>query len=402
MKTILYSLIFVAAAAQAAASSAPSCNARPNAVSIIVASGDTNYAFGYSVGKATSLQIAARVASTQFATLKSWASTGAGQTMMNDFLKNVNQTFPPYLLEAQGMADGAGLTLTDVMVLNSYDEIETAMQMAQTGRDASCTDLLIGPPASNGQAPRVIAHNEDGRALNLGLMFLLDATVPRIDGDNPITFTTYQYAGTIPTGAFAYNLFGVYFTLNAVFPISVNSTAGIPRMFLHRYLLESRSIDEAVARLTTVRVASGFSVNIGAVGDASSRLLNVEVSAVSATTVFAVAPGAHLYHANEYIHNPTPQLDDTSSDARMARLAVLPAPNPYNLASAKLLLGDTANTSYPIWRSGAPPDPVVTLITAIFEVIDAGTYEMGNLYLMTNNPSLCPDPILTRRFPGSP
>lgn len=218
-------------------------------------------------------------------------------------------------------------------------------------RDSQCSDILLGPPASSGSSvlgsrpingdalenaanvntPRWIAHNEDARTLNFGLMYLLDGQVPlttsasssvparssmQAPADDEsfasapsaaagtVSFTAYMYAGVLPTGALAYVRSsstsyaspasdaaiqppsvpadagnpgaGLYFTLNGIFPLAINTTApSIPRAFLHRYVLESSGLDDAIDRLSSTQVACGFSINIGQVRPAYAPYISL-------------------------------------------------------------------------------------------------------------------------------
>ena len=392
--TALLTLSLTVVAAAALAAPPPPCNLRPDSITIITAKSTTdNYAFGWAMGKATALQVAARRASPQFASFAAWAA--ANGTLMDALTANVKTTYPAYYAEAQGLADGAGIPVADVMIFNAYDEIETAMPPPPGGRDSQCTDVLIKTPPT-----RTVAHNEDGRTLNEGLMFMLDGEVPRVATGAPaLIFTAYMYAGTLPTGAFAYTNSGLFFTLNGLFPIDLNA-GGVPRAFIHRALLESLTLDAAYGVLSDTPAACGFSCNIGQLGDPQARLTNVEVSAVLPSSLLNVGPSPYYYyHANSYLRSPTPQLDDVSSDARLARLAQLPPPTTW--ASTLLLLGDTENTTYPIWREGAAPDCCATLLTAVFDVVTGvDGVESGTLSLITNNPHSCPAPLLVRSFGG--
>lgn len=83
------------------------CN-KPDSITTVTASGDSNYEFGFNVGRATALQIAARMATSQFQTISAFAQTPPGAQVVDILSANVNFTFPQFIEEAQGLADGAG------------------------------------------------------------------------------------------------------------------------------------------------------------------------------------------------------------------------------------------------------------------------------------------------------
>jgi hypothetical protein len=390
------------------------CTQHADAVTTVSARAASTFELGRAVGRATRTQIAARLAAREASAALAFAATPAGAALVAQLLANANASFPQFVAELDGLAAGAGVAFADVFVLNALDELETVMPPWPPGPDSArighCSDVLVGPPAGSAgaRAPRLVAHNEDAEVSEFGAMFLLEASVPAVaqppGGAQVLSFSAFMYAGTLPSGAFAFNGFGVYFSTNALFPLSLD-TGGVPRSFVHRHVLEAVSVTDAAARLAAARVACGFSINLGGVGAAlaagEAPLRNVEMSAVLPASTHAVGAGDVYYHANSYIHSATPQFDDVSSDARLARMAQLPAPQwPGAQAGASVLLGDTLNATYPIFRAGALPDCCATVMTmAIAVAVDEATgEEVGTLSLLPNNPLLCPDPILTRTF----
>ena len=390
----------------------PPCTQHADAVTTVSARATSNFELGRAVGRATRTQVAARLAAREASAALAFAATPAGAALVAQLLANANASFPPFVAELEGLAAGAGVPFADVFVLNALDELETVMPPWPPGpasaRIGHCSDVLVGPPSGK-RAPRLVAHNEDAEVSEFGAMFLLEASVPASGRPAALlSFSAFMYAGTLPSGAFAFNGFGVYFSTNALFPLSLD-TGGVPRSFVHRHVLEARSVTDAAARLAGARVACGFSINLGGVGAAlgpgEAPLRNVEMSAVLPAATRAVGPAEVYYHANSYIHSSTPQFDDVSSDARLARMAQLPAPQwPGALAGASVLLGDELNATYPIYRAGALPDCCATVMTMTIGVAvdEASGEEVGTLALLPNNPRDCPEPILTRTFSAPP
>jgi hypothetical protein len=377
------------------------CKQHPDFVNIFAVQGNNNFDFGYNIGKATSFLIRSRQQSNEYQAIKAYSETTTGAALVAQFASNANRSFPLYWSELEGMAKGAGLTVLDLFLFNLFDELETAMpaQISEKVRSPHCSDILVGAP-NGASTPRYIAHNEDANAANMFLMYLLDGQIPRLDGSGLLEFTAYMYPGQLPTGAFAYTSSGLFFTLNGLFPLSIN-TKGVPRCFLHRYILESISIDDAIYRAVNQSVGEGFSVNIGALND--TRLVNVETSAVDiATTVFTNSSQVY-FHTNSYRHSTTPQNTDESSVARLERMMDLPLPSPLNASSAYEILGDNLNKTYPIYRLGIAPDCCMTVVSIRMSVqIDENGSEFGIFELFPNNPKFCPEPLLVRHFTSTP
>ena len=394
------------------AAQASACAAHKEAITTVAARGATNYEFGFNVGRATALRIAARMRGPEYVSVAAFGKGDAGAPFVTRLLVNANDTFPLYVDELRGMADGAGIAFADIFILNAMSELERVMPSPPSsnsrgpaavdlGAAEQCTTILVGPPIASG-GPRLLVHNEDARPVELDLMYLLEGRLPRAVGTgNPLQFTAFMYAGALATGAFGFNNNGVVFSTNALSPLELNMS-GVPRTFLQRHLLEARSAQDAVGRLQTVPVACGFSANIAALGGNGGNpalLFNVELSPTLPAAVTTVGANGVFYHTNSYITSPTAQNPSPSSAARLSRLAQLPVPSPGNAEAAELMLGDTLNATYPVYRSATLPDRSMTVMSATFELTEnARGVGVGTLSLRANNPHLCREPILTRAF----
>ena len=62
-----------------------------------------------------------------------------------------------------------------------------------------------------------------------------------------------------------------------------------------------------------------------------------------------------------YLHSDVPQYTDPSSLHRLSQVKELPQPT--NSTDILALLGDTADTEYPIYRTATGPDSAATLAT---------------------------------------
>jgi hypothetical protein len=110
--------------------------------------------------------------------------------------------------------------------------------------------------------------------------------------------------------------------------------------------------------------ASGFTLNVGSMH--TGEIVSIELGPNNASVIHTVASGDFWMHFNQYLLLDVPRYPDASSDARLARARQLPPPT--SRAAAYNILGDTANSAYPIYRNGAPPDVnATTLATALFD-----------------------------------
>lgn len=436
--------------ASVGAALAQTCN-RANAVTVAKAFGGTNYDLGYSIGLSSASSISMKMATWQFANVSNFAWTSpAGVNLVSQLQASASALFPAFVDELNGIADGAAsiypsINRSSIWIFNMMDELEAIMPSSMGAPSSaprpfgeeSCTDVHLNE--APGVKSRWLAHNEDARRFNLGLMFLVDAVLgspahthnysaAAHSASTPtatnLAFTAFMYPGQLATGAFGYNQYGVFFSTNAVFPITCPGTQP-PRAFIQRYLLEATSIADALARLKQAAPSCGFSANIGRVLPAGSAspptpelwLYNVETSStVGLLGITHVNGGSGngnvttYYHANMYrtLDNTTvPQVPDESSIQRLARLESLPVPTVDSSPSSLFtLLGDTSTPVYPIWREGQAPDCCATIVTATFEVqppASSGEGERGVFSVYANNPKTCGaglGPVLQRTFPA--
>jgi hypothetical protein len=206
----------------------------------------------------------------------------------------------------------------------------------------------------------VIAHNEDGLPgfSGSGLMVRVE-----VAGAKP--FVSFAYPGSLPGHTFAVTGAGLVQAVNNVRVIS--ASVGIPRMVLGRAVLDSPTIDRAIALLREAPRAGGFHITLGQRGD--RRIVSIEFlhDAISVAEVTR-----RSVHANHIIHPAlakTAQIVTKSSASRQRRgdLLVHAGVEPLTI------LRDQADAALPILRQ-APDDPDVenTLATALFCISSDG------------------------------
>ncbi|WP_257031768.1 C45 family autoproteolytic acyltransferase/hydolase [Paraburkholderia bryophila] len=284
---------------------------------------------------------------------------------------------PELLDELDGMAAGLGWSAGDVFLWNCRGEL---VHNAPDG----CTTL-----AAATESARFIAHNEDGDPFLRERCRLVDVRPNGKPG-----FVSFYYPGSLPGHTFAVNRAGV---VQAINNLRIREAAvGVPRMILARAVLDTGSLDEALALLRSVPKASGFHHTLGCAGD--TRLYSVEASAqrCSVQTVTNLAG-----HANHLIHpgcEAEAQIVTDSSRDRQRRVeALLPAlTQPLQAAALLDVLHDRAPSGLPIYRDDPlDPDDENTLATALFEIGDDGVsmklYRQGQCAFNTFIARVAPD-----------
>ena len=258
--------------------------------------------------------------------------------------------FPALVAELDGMAAGLGWPVEDVFLWNCRGEL---IHNAPDG----CTTLA----AVSGNA-RFIAHNEDGDPYLRERCFLVDVQPAGKPG-----FVSFYYPGSLPGHTFAASRAGLVQAINNL-RIRVPAV-GVPRMILARAVLDTNSLDEAVALLRDMPRASGFHHTLGCVGD--SRLVSVEATVQRCSVV---ADTLRFGHANHLVHDGCDSegqiITDSSRDRQVRVNALLPALGAPVTDDALLrVLSDQAPSGLPIYRDDPhDPDDENTLATALFRI----------------------------------
>ena len=282
-----------------------------------------------------------------------------GQGLFQSYLKLHRKCFPQYISELEGMAEGAERPFEEIFAVNLRGEFaglivpEQQTKRAANSGGQGCTDCLVLIPEA-----ALIGHNEDGPPAGSGNMFVVRVTV-----DGYPTFNALCYPGFLAGNAFGFNEFGILHSINNVAPRPVK--AGVARHFIARSLLEARSLEEAVWRVSIPGRAAGFNYNIGSL--AERRIVSVEV-----------APGRHhvrevqgfYTHTNHYFElNDQEQEITLSSRKRLERcLTVCRAKPPTHAGHVVALLGDQTDRQFPIYRDATLPDEDATLCSALYDL----------------------------------
>ncbi|RLN24220.1 uncharacterized protein C2845_PM07G39270 [Panicum miliaceum] len=299
-----------------------------------------------------------------------FASTAQAAALLAALQAANRERYPRYWDELVGTADGSGVPLLHVILVNFRKEILPFIPKEGGGHgreeeeepDGDCSDVLI---VSDSTA--IAAHNEDGNVALLGHTYLVRATLP--DG---LSFTAYTYAGELPSCAFGFNSNGVAFTLDSVPPVNDEIVAGaIARNFVSRDLLEAKNLDDAMHRICSPGVSVGHSYNL--VDVRGRRIVNVETASGNRFAVHE-AGATPFFHANMYRHLQVKQVQDENSMSREKRAAQCSVDSKETALS---LLGDTADNKYPIYMTGP------TLHTLCTVVIDL---DKETMTIYTGNP----------------
>ncbi|GAB4834500.1 hypothetical protein Ancab_032757 [Ancistrocladus abbreviatus] len=318
---------------------------------------ESNYQLGYQIGLRFSSLIKSRLATDLILQnqLRPFVQSSSGQWLIEALSYTNKKKFPRYWDELVGTAEGSGVPVLDMILINFRKEILPFIpknQVADAPEDSpdDCSDVLV---VSDKMA--IAAHNEDANVALLGRTYLIRAFLAKA-----WSFTAYTYAGELPSCAFGYNSEGLAFTLNSVPPSGDEIVAGaVGRNFISRDLLEATSMDDALSRIDSSEISIGHSYNLMDIQ--RRQILNVETASRKRISIHKV-DAAPFFHANMYRHLNISQVQDENSISRQLRAASLPKQSKDDFLS---LLGNTDDTKYPIYMTGPT---LYTLCTAVFDL----------------------------------
>lgn len=188
-------------------------------------------------------------------------------TMMyyHSFLDKVQNTYPQFIEELQGMADGSGLPFKKFMIYSTFSEYIALLQSPSVKNIIGCSSVSY---SKNGQL--YLAHNEDGQTSFDDIMFIVKA-----HPTGKPSFIAFCYPGMVMGVAPAMNDEGIFYSGNYITGKEIE-LGGIPNSFVQRSLMEATNMDEAISRATISDRAYCYHVNIASVND--QKMVSIEAA----------------------------------------------------------------------------------------------------------------------------
>jgi len=248
----------------------------------------TNREMGQQIGEARREQVQHSVENAHvlieqsYNTLElSWAGAN---NQARKYLPFAEERYPQYVDELRGIAEGAGVSFDDVMVVNAMEAV--TMDALHLTR---CTSFAVNEQrTADGHV--LLAHNEDWIPEDENDVYVISAK-PK---DEP-PFLAMTYGALLPNVGF--NAYGIAQAIDSVYPN--DSRIGIPRLVVARAVLASRRISGALGRTLISHRAAGYNHLLV---HESGEMYAVEVSARR----FDILHGTDGYitHTNHYL-SPT-------------------------------------------------------------------------------------------------
>jgi len=290
-------------------------------------------------------------------------NTPQGKRLFNQFVKINQEAYPNYFDEMRGYADGSGVPLYKIWLMNLENELADLAPSNLTKRrkiDMSffehCSDLHI----LNSQNA-LLGHNEDNDPDIKPFGYFVEYHIQQNSSSEVQFFRAFHYPGHLPGNTFGWNK-NLVFSTNDVEPVPV--LVGRARAFLGRDMCTSKTVEEALGHINVPNRAFGFSLNVGSIKE--KKTWNIELAPHGYAFTEVVS---NFTHFNMYKMLNIPQLYDPSTAHRQVRANQIATP--MNYSDMINLLGDNHDKQYPIYRNGAGPDVgVATIATIVYDLIE--------------------------------
>jgi isopenicillin-N N-acyltransferase-like protein len=223
------------------------------------------------------------------------------------YLPPARQALPGVVEELEGMAEGAGVPLSRLLVPNLGEELTCDADPAASptgspvARTEHCTSVAV---RAGGRC--LLGHNEDWWAGDVDKNVLLHITTD--DGTQILAMTSACLLP--PTGI---NSHGVATAGNTLY--ADDQRVGVPNNFIRRSLLEARSLDDARQRALLATRARGSNHLFA---DAAGGLLDIEAAATHAALIVGED---RLVHTNHFVDPAMTAHDLSTSQGTRLRLA---------------------------------------------------------------------------------
>jgi isopenicillin-N N-acyltransferase like protein len=170
-----------------------------------------------------------------------------------EFAPPIEAYDPEILAEIEGMAEGAGLALGDLLAVNARSEIMFGLNATPP---PECTAFFVGP-AATADGHTLIGQNWDWRprAIESTTLFEIE------QGPDKPSLVMLPEAGLV--GKTGFNEHGIGITLNALVSDLDKGERQVPIHVIMRGVLNSRTFEEAFGKIAATRRAASGNYTIG-------------------------------------------------------------------------------------------------------------------------------------------
>lgn len=213
------------------------------------------------------------------------------QIQARKYLPFAEERYPQYVDELRGIAEGANVPFSEIVVLNVMEAVTTdALHLTR------CTSMAVNEErTADGHV--LAAHNEDWVPEDENDVLIISA---RPEKEPP--FLAMTYGGLLPNVGF--NAYGIAQLIDSVYP--GDSRIGIPRLVVGRSVLASRRISGAIGRAISPHRAAGYNHLLV---HESGEIYSIEVSARKFEILYG--HDGYMIHTNHYLD---PKMKEVEKD----------------------------------------------------------------------------------------
>ena len=280
------------------------------------------------------------------------------------FRTHIGDYQPHYLTEIEGIAEGAGVDVNDVLALNVRTEIMFAAVARQVA--AECTSFAVLPDATT-DGHTLIGQNWDWNPAMTETMIMLE-----VEQAEAPDFVTVVEAGLLAKVGF--NSAGIGVATNALISDQDRGEPGVPYHVILRGLLDAETMTQALAAINSQPRASSANY---LVAHCDGEAFDAETAPGNYTRVYSeFTPGDILAHTNHFVCRRFDLKDvglwsGPDSPFRLTRLTRLLWDDEGDLSPQRLqvLLTDHFNRPHSICRHPDPTKPLLERYATVASVI---------------------------------
>jgi isopenicillin-N N-acyltransferase-like protein len=276
------------------------------------------------------------------------------------FLPYGEETFPSFVEELRGVAEGSNISFDEVWTLNCYEGLSQSRQQVW-----GCTCVAVrDDQTSNGHV--LLAHNEDWSSVDRDNVYLV-----HVEPDDGPAFIGMTYGPLLVN--IGLNAEGIGVAINSVYP--TDERVGVPRILCSRAVLNARTIGQAIRACVPKLRAGGYSYMVA---DSHGELYSIETSATMHDILYGEQ--GWLAHTNNYLSPKMQPLEEAgtyaSSQVRLnrARRLLQAQLGEVTVESLQALLRDHVNWPDSICMHEDPADPPYereqTLVSLVMDLTD--------------------------------
>jgi isopenicillin-N N-acyltransferase-like protein len=302
---------------------------------------------------------------------------GAARIQAHKYLPFAQAHYPQYVEEMTGIAEGANVDFSDVVLVNTMEALtDDTLQLTH------CTSFAVNDDRTVNRHV-LLAHNEDWVPEDENDVFIIHA-----NSRNECPFLAMTYGCLLPNVGF--NAYGIAQLCDSVYPN--DPRIGIPRVVAARAVLASQRLDKAIHYSLSPQRAAGYN---HVLAHESGELYSVEVSSHH----FALLYGedGYIVHTNNYLAPAMQKVERKPEDLIGSRvryfraLRLVKRQDRHNIESLQAILRDHVNFSNSICNHTVDAsDPLDRGKTINSMVIDLTACEM---HIAWGNP--CEKPFHT-------